>query len=319
MLSLLLCGTLAARAQTSGALTADGLNLDKLNYEKQLTALYLGDFANAGLQPNAGTFISIFPLYVTSFARACDAYLPSNRVEIKKQECARESTPVNVYGNPVGATTCVEYRTVGTGLYAKPELLSISERLQAVQGGQIIGDIFNRSSDPMASTRKMTDVLLLASDDMNKLFGLNKCDSQAIQRLEDNMVRFAQGGSALRLASGDTLADVTARKPKHDLSKPADHARLIDDLIVENSKGWAFNRYIKGSVGNVSVRSRDAQGRPQRISANYRFSQMGQAVGGSVELAFQKGLPKCLFFFDAPSTCRVPSPRIANAYERGEY
>jgi len=306
-------------AQAADALKAESLNLDKLNYEKELTALYLGDFANADMEPESGSFASVFPSYVTTFARNCAGYLPSNRVEITKQECARESTPVNVYGNPVGPTTCVEYRTVGTGLYAKPELLAISERLQALQGGQLIGDFFNRSGDPMATSRKLTDVLLLANDDMNKLFGLNRCDSQALQRLEDNMARFAQGGTPLRLASGDTLADVMARKPKHDLSKPADHARLIDDLITENSKGWAFNRYIRGSVGNVNVRSRDAQGRPQRISANYRFSQMGQAVGGSVELAFQKGLPKCLYFFDASSTCRVPSPRIANAYERGEY
>lgn len=318
-LSVILFGTLTVQAQSPEALTADSLTLDKLNYEKELTALYLGDFTNSGLQPNDGPFASVFPAYVTSFARNCAAYLPSNRVEIKKQECARESTPVNAFGNPVGPTTCVEYRNVGTGLYAKPELLAISQGLQAIQGGQLLGNIFNRSDDPMAMSRKMTDVLLLAGDDMSKLFGLNKCDSPALQRLEDNMARFAQGGTPLRLASGDTLAEVMAGKPKHDLSKPADHARLIDDLITENSKGWAFNRYIRGSVGNVSVRSRDAQGRPQRISANYRFSQMGQAVGGSVELAFQKGLPKCLFFFDAPSTCRVPSPRIANAYERGEY
>lgn len=317
MLGLVFCSVpLASQAQE---LSAGSLKTEKLNYADGLTALYLGDFPNAGLEPESGPFLSLFPLYVTSFARSCHAYLPSNAVQIMKQECARESTPVNVYGNPVGATTCVEYRTVGTGLYAKPELLDISERLQAIQGGQMIGDYFNRSGDPMASTRQMTDVLLLANDDMARLFNTNRCDSKAIQRLEDNMVRFARGDRPLKLASGDTLADVKARAPQTDLSKPADYARLINDLILENSRGWMLNQYISGSVRNVNVQRRDSQGRPSSIRADYTYSQLGQGARGSVVLAFQQGLPKCLYFFDAPSTCRVPSPRIANAYERGEY
>jgi len=324
-MGLLLCGfCLDARAQTSDGpnakrLNAQSLKVNNLNYERELTALYLGDLPNAGLEPNSGIFVTLFPLYVNAFARYCDAYLPDNRVEIMKQECARESTPVNIYGNPVGATTCVEYRPVGTGLYAKPELLGISEQLQSIQGRQLIGDFFNRSDDPMASSRKMTDVMLLAGDDMNQLFRANSCNSKALERLEDNMVHIARGTEPLRLKSGDTLADVKARAPKRDPAKPADYARLIDDLIFENSRGWMLNQYTKGSVRDVNVERRDAQGRPSLIRASYGYSQLGQPAGGSVKLTFQQGLPKCLYFFDAPSTCRVASPRIANAYERGEY
>jgi hypothetical protein len=319
-LSLLICiAPSALHAQTAQTLTATSLKVGGLNYEKELMALFLGDFPNSGLEPESGTFASLFPSYVTAFARTCKAYLPSNRVEITKQECARESTPVNIYGNPVGATTCVEYRTVGTGLYADPALLAISERLQARQAGKLIGGMFNRSQDPMATTRQMTDVMLLAHNDMNQLLRANQCNSMAIKRLQDNMVRFAGGGSPLRLSSGATLASVQARAVRRDPSKPADYARLIDDLIVENSRGWTLNQYIRGSVRSVSVQGQDSGSAPSSIRARYSFSQLGKPQVGEVRVSFQQGLPKCLFFFDAPSTCRIASPRIANAFERGEY
>ena len=317
--ALVFFAMLPSRAQPSGQLKGSSLNVENLNYAKELTAVYLGDFENARMQRNDRPFITLFPQYVSTFARQCAAYLPANKVEIMETVCARESTPVNVYGNPVGATTCVEYRSVGTGLYAKPDLLSISLQLQGIQTGEIFGDYFNQSADPLASSREMTDVLLLAYDDMQLLFRNNQCNSSAIQRLEDNLARFARGETPVRLASRETLADVRAKAPKRDTSKPADHARLIDDLITENARGWMMNRYIRGSVSDVNIQNRDAQGRPNRISARYSFSQLGQRTGGSVAVAFQDGVPKCLYFFDAPSTCRVPSPRIANAYERGEY
>ena len=317
--ALLFFTMFTSRAQPSGQLKGTSLNVENLNYGKELTAIYLGDFEGARLQRNDGPFITLFPQYVSTFARRCAAYLPDTKVEIMKTVCARESTPVNVYGNPVGATTCVEYRNVGTGLYAKPDLLSISLQLQGIQTGEILGDYFNQAADPLASSREMTDVLLLAYDDMEQLFSNNQCDSAAIQRLEGNLARFARGETPVRLASRETLADVLAKAPKRDTSKPADHARLIDDLIAENARGWMMNRYIRGSVSDVNIQNRDAQGRPNRISARYSFSQLGQHTSGSVAVAFQDGLPKCLYFFDAPSTCRIPSPRIANAYERGEY
>lgn len=319
-LGLSLCAVPAAiYAQTAPALRADSLKLRGLNYEKELTALYLGDFANSRLEPESGTFASIFPSYVMSFARSCAAYLPKNRVPIMEQVCQTESRPVNIYGNPVGPSRCVAWRSQPTGYYADPALLAISERLQARQGGQMIGQMFDRNADLLSSARQTTDVALLVRNDMNQLFGANRCDSSALRRLQDNMSRFARGIAPLRLASGETLAAVRSRNPRRASARNADYARLIDDLIFENAKGWMMNRYVGGSVGGVVVQERDATGSPSAIRAGYEFSQLGQSRIGHVVLTFEEGLPKCLYFSDAPSTCRVPSPRIANAYERGEY
>lgn len=318
----LLCGSLFATgcAQSESGLQADSFKTSKLNYEKELTALYLGDFDHVGWHPERDTFATLFPMYVTSFGRQCAAYLPADRVEIMTQECARESTPVNVYGNPVGPTTCVEYRTVGTGIYAKPALYRIKTRLDALQGNAVLGDmLFDRQADPFSTTAKWTDALIMANDDAQEIFNGNACDSAALQRLEDNMARFARGEPPLKLASGATLADIRARAPKQTASKAADHQRLIDDLIADNARGWMLNQYISGSVSNVSIGQSDSNDRPVTIRANYRFAQFGQATSGWVQVRFDQGRPTCLYFHDAPSTCRVASPRIANAYERGEY
>lgn len=183
-----------ASAQSSGSLKVDSLDTEGLNYENELTALYLGDFNNVGWNRERGTFVTLFPMYVTSYGRRCPGYLPDNRVEIMTQECARESTPVNVYGNPVGPTTCVQYRTVGTGIFAKPDLYQIKVRLNALTEGAVIGDMFfDRSNDPFATTAKWTDALVMANDDSQQLFNTNRCDSPALMRLEANMARFANG------------------------------------------------------------------------------------------------------------------------------
>ncbi len=318
----LVCGSLFATgaAHAQSGLQADSLNTSKLNYEKPLTALYLGDFDHVGWHPERDTFATLFPMYVTSFGRQCAAYLPTDRVEIMTQECARESTPVNVYGNPVGPSSCVEYRTVGTGIYAKPDLYRIKTRLDALQGNAVLGDmLFDRQADPFSTTAKWTDALIMANDDAQEIFSSNACDSAALQRLEDNMARFARGEPPLKLASGATLADVRARAPAQAASQSADHQRLIDDLIADNARGWMLNQYISGSVSNVDIAQRDANNRPVSIRANYRFAQFGQVTSGWVQVRFDQGRPSCLYFYDAPSTCRVASPRIANAYERGEY
>ncbi|MEO0606891.1 MAG: hypothetical protein AAFY82_01570 [Pseudomonadota bacterium] len=316
-----LCNGLAtSTAQSSGGLQADSLNTSQLNYEKQLLAMYLGDFDSVGWQPESGAFAKLFPMYVTSFGRRCAAYLPSNKVEIMTRECSLESTPVDVYGNPAGPSSCIEYRTVGTGIYAKPDLYAIKVRLETLVGNAMIGDmLFNMPADPFATTVTLSDAILMANDDAQQVVAANSCDSRALLRLEDNMARFAQGDRSLKLASGDTLADVQARAPQTKSLQSADLQRLVDDLIADNARGWMLNQYARGSVSGVNVEQRDAQGHPVSLRANYQFSQLGQMAAGWVQLQFQQGRPSCLYFYDAPSTCRVASPRVANAYERGDY
>lgn len=48
-----------------------------LNYETELTGLYLGDFAHARLERDSMEFDLLFGSYLNAFARQCSAYLPS--------------------------------------------------------------------------------------------------------------------------------------------------------------------------------------------------------------------------------------------------
>src|SRR4029453_17525711 len=112
-----------------------GFSAKGLNYERELTALYLGDFAHSRLQRDGHEFDFLFGNYLKAFARRCSAYLPPNKVEMTRPECAREQYTVNRYGARTGPPTCVEYRQVGTGLYADPALSAAPER-GVVEGGR---------------------------------------------------------------------------------------------------------------------------------------------------------------------------------------
>ncbi len=97
-----------------------------------------------------------------------------------------------------------------------------------------------------------------------------------------------------------------------------DYARLMDDLVMEQSRVWMMNRYQAGSITGVQV-DKGGDGRARTVQASYAFSSVGKAARGSVRLTLEDGLPKCLYFSDFPETCRTANKRISAAYEDGEY
>jgi hypothetical protein len=91
----------------------------------------------------------------------------------------------------------------------------------------------------------------------------------------------------------------------------------MQDLVAEQAKTWVMNRF--GRVTDASVTSRDAAGRPSRLSARYVFQGFNGSTTSSVDATFMDGLPECLYFFDAPSVCRSRARRIVVAYDAGSY
>lgn len=313
----LIAGASIAYAQSG--LTANSLDVDGLNYETEMTGLYLGDFANARLRNNDMRFLVFMNQYIDAFSRQCAAALPRNKVEITESRCVQESTPVNIYGNPVGPTTCSQYQSFGTGRYADPDLYRAANRLEANLTPRAMGDALGLTGgDPIEWSRQMADVALSVGDDMPNLLTKNGCNSAAVRRLQANIQRFADGREPLRLANGATLASLRSGSGGGAFVD-SNYQRMVDELIRENAQGWSFNRYVAGSASQVSVGRRDSQGRPARLSASYRFSGFGGAQAGSVDISFENGVPKCLYFFDAPNVCRLPSRRVITAYEKGDY
>src|SRR4030095_4338194 len=117
-----------------------GFSAKGLNYERELTALYLGDFAHSRLQRDGHEFDFLFGNYLKAFAPRCSPSLPPNKVEMTRPECVREQYSVNRYGVRTGPSTCVEYRQVGTGLYADPDLYAAQQKVEVEVGRNMMRD-----------------------------------------------------------------------------------------------------------------------------------------------------------------------------------
>lgn len=293
---------------STGSFTSEGLN-----YEAELMAIYLGDFQHARLEKNSQGLSNIFNKYLNAYGKQCDSHLPSNRVAITYSKCATERVTKNGFG-AVTNTSCVRWVEVPTGLYADPKLYSSSNRLSARASKGMLNKTF--SGDPFAS-RSIIDETLSLGNDMSNLVEKNKCDNAGLRRFESNLYRFVESKPPLLLSNKETLA--STRNTKHtgfDASN-LNIAKLIDDLIIENSKGWMMNRYQSGGVSNIR-KGRNTAGAGS-VTASYSFYSVQKQETGGVTLTFTNDLPACLYFFDAPQTCRKPSRKIINKYEKGLY
>jgi hypothetical protein len=312
----------AGHPQTAAKLDPASFSAKGLNYEKEVTALYLGDFAHARLERDSLEFDTLFGSYLSAFARRCSEYLPKNKVEMTRSECAREQYSVDRYGNRVGGSSCIEYRQVGTGLYADPDLYAAQKQVDAEAGRNMVRDTFKSMAgkDPMSAALHTLDAAGSVGNDMDSLLGMNACASPGLKRFQDNMMRFALGQPPMRLAGGETLASIAPPKPAPGAAfKDSNYTKLLDDLVSEHSQVWMVNRYVRGSASGVTVSSRDGLGRPSKIVGQYLFEGLSGRSKGSVTVQFADGLPQCLYFFDFPTTCRSPSRRIITAYENGGY
>ena len=207
-----------AHAQSKGpspkaAGAPGGFSAKGLSYETELTALYLGDFAHARLQRDGAEFDFLFGNYLKAFARRCSASLPANKVEMTRPECAREQYTVNRYGARTGPSTCVEYRQVGTGLYADPDLYAAQQKVEVEVGRNMIRDTFRDMSgkNPMATGMRAVDAATSVGRDMDALLEQNSCASPGLKRFQDNMMRFALGQPPLHLPGGETLASIAPK------------------------------------------------------------------------------------------------------------
>lgn len=311
--------TFGSIAVAQRGMSANSLKVDNLNYESEILAIFLGDFANARMEPESSQYSVLLSGFIGAFSRKCDSSLPANKVEIMASRCVAEQVTRNGFGVEI-SRSCARYETYGTGRFADPVLLAISKRTQGQQSNILLGDILNgQGRAPGAGARQMTDVALAAQGDMDTLINQNQCGSAAMARLQTNLKRFGNGERGLKLANGATLASVRQGSGASGAYVPSDYGAMIDALVAENARGWMINRYVRGSVSSVSVGSKDAAGRPGRVTASYGFNTLGQISRGNVVLTFEDGRPACLYYSDAPRTCRIPSPGIVTAYEKGEY
>ena len=284
-----------------------------LTYEVELTDIFVGNFDAVPFDRKGIFFNSLFSAYVSYYAEYCPSSLPENKVELKKQECATETVTRNGFGIETNRY-CSKWVSVGTGFYASPEMYETLELLNSFQVGNMLSMVGN--SNAMGETAKMMGEMKAVHLDMAALIRLNGCDSPGLKRFEENLRLYALGQQPIRIQN---LID-RRKNTIFEIAKNQDMAKLMEDLVYENSKQWTFNHYLKGSVAEIKILSRDNNQRPGKVKANYQYNGWNGKTRGSVIVTFsQKGLPDCLYFSDFPNTCRSANRKIVNAYAANAY
>ncbi len=316
-------GNAESRPRLEGPVSEGSFSAKGLTNEATLMSLYRGDFAKIGFDRDEMNFMGLYGHYLKSYGSQCDAYLPPDKVKIMARRCIEEMVTRNGFGVEV-SRSCSQWETYWTKIYADPDMYDGQKQLERLAAGDALrnaGKLLTQmagSRDPIGGALRMVGDAQALVADARSLVEINGCPSAGLKRFEQNLLRFATNKQPIRL--GETGPRLSAIAPLPGVPyRDQNYARLIEDLVREHSKTWVMNRYSSGSVGGVNVVSRDAQGRPSKISAAYNYTGFSGAARGSVNVTFTDGLPECLYFFDFPASCRTPNRQVVAAYADGGY
>jgi len=292
------------------------LKTEGLYYAEFFDYIFRGHFENVEMTREDLQFSMIFEQYLRAFGGQCPDVLPDDKVEIMEDVCAMEEVTTNGYGIET-SRVCVQWKTVGTGLYARPELYNAKLAVERLQNAEAFRTVINMVSDPnaMGNSVDMIHKAKGLKNDMAQIFNLNSCNGQAIRRFEKNLRLYALDKPSIRMKEPSKYEKM---KKSGGPSGEQNFNKLIDDLVADQAKTWAFNRYISGSVSNVKKYT-NSNGVPNELSANYRYKGFSGSSPGSVRITFENGLPKCIYFFDFPNNCKSPNSGILATYAQGDY
>jgi len=250
-------------------------------------------------------------MYLEAYSRHCGASL-TNKVEMTTQVCADDFTPPLPNEPPRRPQACMTWKTVSLG-YADPALYAAKRRFDAEQSVNQFKDLAGSMKNLM---RPAIDVAEVTSD-MDALVRLNACVGPGLRRFQENLVLFSMGKQPLLLPGASPVTPST--QPPGVLAD-SDYNRLVEDLVADQAKAWSFNRYVPGST-SLGIVAHDPRGQPAQIRAKYFFTSLAKPARtqGSVIVSFTDGMPACIYFSDAPSTCQTPNRRIVSKYSSGGY
>ncbi|APU08792.1 hypothetical protein KLA_17037 [Cellulophaga geojensis KL-A] len=293
------------------------LNTDGLYFAEFYDYIYRGHFENIKIKRLDYEFLMIYEQYLRTFGVKCSKYLLVNKVEIMEIVCDQEEIGYNAYGDVI-SRVCVKYKWQGTGLYAKPDIYNAKMKIVEMHKANGIDIFLKMVTDPnaMGNSIDMLHKRKGLANDMEKFFILNQCNSKAIIQFEENLKRFALNKTPIRLK----------KKSKYTIAKNSggpkgqqNYNKLVDDLVADQAKTWAFNRYTKGSISGLRIESKNSEGKPISLRANYKFRGFSNNGKGWVKIIFKNGVPDCMYFFDFPSNCKKPNSGIVTSYSLEKY
>lgn len=288
-----------------------------------LGALFAGDFSRVGIEATSMEMSTLVGAYISGYSRKCKSHL-SDPVELMRTVCDRESITYQgrgtIYEREV-SRTCVQSHQEPTGVFAERSLHEATQARMSEKMGASMRMVFGMLSGRggLESMAGMVGNVKTLAEAGQQAAALNTCDSPALARLRVNVENYLRGQPGITLEGITPIGVAMLPTAPGEAYRDSDYARLLDDLVRASAAEWAFNRYQPNSIGGVRVHARDPGGRPLRVEASYRFSGMNRQQQGSVALEFHEGRPACLYFNDAPGTCRPPKPAIASDYIAGKY
>ncbi len=293
------------------------INTDGLYYAEFYDFIFRGHFEHVKVKRADVEFLSIFEQYLRAYGRQCKEYLPQKKVEIMDLVCAQEYIEKNIYGD-VLSRVCTKWIWQGSKLFARPDLYNAKLTVEKLQSDDALQKVYAEMTDPNAIGNSMDKVHKLKGlkNDMAKIFILNPGNSPSIKRFEENLKRFALNKPAIRMK---TESKYTAMKKAGGPSGVQNLDKLFDDLVANHAKTWAMNKYVPRSISRLAVLKKDSKGRPLLVKANYTYQFFGKSGEGWVQINFENGLPKCLYFHDFPRNCKTPASGVVAAYAQGSY
>jgi hypothetical protein len=293
------------------------LNIDGLYYAEFYDYIFRGHFENIKMKRDDPNFLMIFEQYLRTYGAKCSNYLPANKVEIMELVCAEEEIGYNGYGQEI-RRDCIKYRWDGTGLFARRDLYNAKIEIEKTHKANGLSIFFGMITDQnaMGNSVDLMHRRKGLNNDMSKFFTLNQCNSKGVKRFEENLKLFALNKPGIRMKGSSKYAIM---KKSGGPSGSQNFSKLIDDLIYDQSKTWSLNRYTKGSISGLTVLSKDSQGRPVELRANYSYSAFGNKGRGWTKVIFKNGLPECIYFFDFPNNCKTPNSSVVANYSEGKY
>lgn len=306
--------SLLAQQTTSNS---DNLNTQGLYYAEFYDYIFRGHFEYIKMDRKSIEFINLFDSYLKSYGGQCGSYLPSNKVDIMVDRCSEEWVKEDEYGNQI-SSSCIKWVKVKSGLFANPDLYNAKLQLESLASETVVVETFGILTDSNAignSLDKIHKTKGLASD-MRQFFRLNGCSSKVLKQFEENLKAFALQTSPIRSQFESVYQKV---KEIGGPSGNQNYRKLLNDLVANQSKTWAMNKFVTNSISDVRVLSKDTQGRPLSLTASYLYKSFFGDSTGSVRITFENGLPKCIYFFDFPKNCKTPNSSIVASYATGRY
>lgn len=279
--------------------------------------IYRGHFENIELDVNNSHFLMILSGYLNTFGSLCPDLLPEDKVEIMTQECSRENVTTNGWGVEVDRY-CIAWRTVGTGIFADPKLYAAKMRLVAKQDQNALRTVIDMYTNPNAMGNSVDQIHKAKAllSDWSNFFRLNPCDSKSVEQFANNLLAFANQKSPTRLKGMSVYEKIKILGgPAGDQNYP----KLLNDILVNQSKTWAMNRYVPNSISNVREFKSSDKTQTVSLRANYNFSGLMGKQKGSVTVKFKDGLPECIYFSDFPNNCKKPNGALVAKYGLGQY